>query len=143
MPSSQSSSPSGSQSTSQSRSQSNSQSNSKKNNRRSSGQNCSRGSNSGGGLSSDRQRKGSNDLIKMANKFGVLHDPMDPVLHDPLLSLQHYTIYRNNEFRNPRRVQKDVIHGLVMNVKRQLTNANRHYKNLIRIRLMKIIIITS
>ena len=31
----------------------------------------------------------------------------------------------------------------MMNVKRQLTNANRHYENLIRIRLVKIICIPS
>ena len=76
--SSQSSSQSRSQSSSQSRSQSNSQSNPKKNNQRSSsGHNSGRRSNSGGGSSSDRQPKGSNDPIKMANKYGVLHDDME------------------------------------------------------------------
>ena len=50
----------------------------KKNNRRScSGQNSGRRSNSGGGSSSDRQPKGSNDPIKMANKFGVLYNSME------------------------------------------------------------------
>ena len=43
----------------------------------------------------------------------------------------------------PRQGRKDVIHGLMMNVKRQLTNANRHYENLIRIRLVKIICIPN
>ena len=60
-----------------------------------------------------------------------------------LLSLQHYMTFRKNVFRNPRQGRKDVIHGLMMNVKRQLTNANRHYENLIRIRLVKIICIPS
>ena len=46
-----------------------------------------------------------------------------------------------NVFQNPRQGRKDVIHGIMMNVKRQLTNANRLYENLIRIRLMKIICI--
>ena len=41
------------------------------------------------------------------------------------------------------RGRKDVIHGIMMNVQRQLTNANRHYENLIRIRLVKIICIPS
>ena len=77
-PSSQSSSQSSNQSSNQSRSQSNSQSNPKKNNQRSSsGHNSGRRSNSGGGSSSDRQPKGSNDPIKMANKYGVLHDDME------------------------------------------------------------------
>ena len=60
-----------------------------------------------------------------------------------LLSLQYYTTFRKNVFRNPRQGQRDVIHGLMMNVKRQLTNANRHYENLIRIHLVKIICIPS
>ena len=62
-----------------------------------------------------------------------------------LLSLQHYTMFRENVFRNSRQVQKDVIHSLIMNVKRQLhvTNANRHYENLKRIRLVKVICIPS
>ena len=38
------------------------------------GLNVGRGSNSGGGSSSDKQGKGSNDPIKMANKYGVLDD---------------------------------------------------------------------
>ena len=77
-PTSQSSSQSSNQSSSQSRSQSNSLSNPKKNNQRSSsGHNSGRRSNSGGGSSSDRQPKGSNDPIKMANKYGVLHDDME------------------------------------------------------------------
>ena len=71
---SQSSSQSRSQSHSQSSSQSGTQSKPQKNNHRSSaGQSSSRGSNSGGS-SSDRQAKGSNDPIKMANKYGVLDD---------------------------------------------------------------------
>ena len=48
-----------------------------------------------------------------------------------------------NGNRNPRQGRKDVIHGIMMNVKRQLTNSNRHYENLIRIRLVKIICIPS
>ena len=60
-----------------------------------------------------------------------------------LLSLQHHTTFRKNVFRNPRQGRKDVIHGLMMNVKRQLTNANRHYEILIRIRIVKIICILS
>ena len=71
---SQSSSQSHSQSHSQSSSQSGPQSKPQKNNQRSSAiQSSSRGSNSGGS-SSDRQAKGSNDPIKMANKYGVLDD---------------------------------------------------------------------
>ena len=60
-----------------------------------------------------------------------------------VLSLQHYTTFRKNVFRNPRQGRKDVIHGIMMNAKRQLTNANRHYENLIRICLVKIICIPS
>ena len=80
--SSQSRSQSRSQSSSQSLPQSSSQSGSqskphkKENNRSSSGQNSSRRSNSRGS-SSDKQGKGSNDPIKMANKYGVLHDDME------------------------------------------------------------------
>ena len=54
-----------------------------------------------------------------------------------------HDISEKNVFRNPRQDRKDVIHGLMMNVKRQLTNANRHYENLIRIRLVRIIYIPS
>ena len=77
-PHSQSSSQSSSQSRPQSSSQSGSQSKpqKKEKNRSSSGQNSSRGSNSRGS-SSDKQGKGSNDPIKMANKYGVLHDDME------------------------------------------------------------------
>ena len=81
-PHSQSSSQSSSQSGSQSRPQSSSQSGSqskpqkKEKNRSSSGQNSSQRSNSRGS-SSDKQGKGSNDPIKMANKYGVLHDDME------------------------------------------------------------------
>ena len=71
---------SSSQSSSQFRPQSSSQSGShskpqNENNRSSSGQNSSRRANSRGS-SSDKQGKGSNDPIKMANKYGVLHDDM-------------------------------------------------------------------
>ena len=59
------------------------------------------------------------------------------------LSLQHYTTFRKKVFRNPRQGRNDVIHDLMMSVKRQLTNANRHYENSIRIRLVKIICIPS
>ena len=52
-------------------------------------------------------------------------------------------VISENVFRNPRQGRKDVTHGLMMNVKRQLTNANRHYENLIRIRLVKIICIPN
>ena len=55
----------------------------------------------------------------------------------------HYTTFRKNVFRNPGQGRKDVIHGLMMNVKRQLINANRHYENLIRIRLVKIVCTSS
>ena len=51
------------------------------------------------------------------------------IAEDILLSLQHYTTFRKSVFQNPRQSRKDVIHGLMMNVKRQLTNANRHYEN--------------
>ena len=76
--SSKSSSQSHTQSGSQSSSQSNSKSSSQKNNpRSSSGRNSGRGSNSGGGSSSDKQGKGSNDPIKMVNKYGILDDDME------------------------------------------------------------------
>ena len=71
---------SGSQSSSQSCSQSHSHlvrslvlsGSRKKNHRSSTGQSSSRRSNSGRGSSSDRQAKGSNDPIKMANNYGIL-----------------------------------------------------------------------
>ena len=76
--SSKSSSQSHTQSGSQSSSQSNSKSSSQKNNpRSSSGRNSGRGSNSGGGSSSDKQGKGSNDPIKMVNKYDILDDDME------------------------------------------------------------------
>ena len=73
----------------------------------------------------------------------VLHLKSLKQLKICLLSLQHYTTFPKNVFRNPRQGRKDVIHGLMMNVKRQLTNVNRHYENLIRIRLVKIICIPN
>ena len=72
---SQSSSQSSSQSNSQSRSQSSSQSSSQKKEKQ--GQNSGRRSHSGRGLSSDKHGKGSDDPIKMANKFDGLEDGMD------------------------------------------------------------------
>ena len=71
----QSSSQSSSQSNSQSHSQSSSQSSSQKKEKQ--GQNSGRRSHSGRGLSSDKHGKGSDDPIKMANKFDGLEDGMD------------------------------------------------------------------
>ena len=69
------------------------------------------------------------------NDFCLLNEKQPTYLHPPTrnyyaedLSLCH---------------QKDVIHGSVMHVKRQLTNANRHYENLMRIHLVKIICIPN
>ena len=73
--SSQSSSQSNSQSRSQSRLQSSSQSSSQKKEKQ--GQYSSRRSHSGRGLSSDKHGKGSDDPIKVANKFDGLEDGMD------------------------------------------------------------------
>ena len=88
----------------------------------------------------EKKRIGKHLLLYVRN---VLHLKSLKQLKICLLSLQHYTTFQKSVFRKPRQGRKDVIHGIMMNEQRQLTNANRHYENLIRIRLVKIICIPN
>ena len=71
----------------------------------------------------EKKRIGRHLLLYVRNS---LHLKSLKKLKICLLSLQHYTIFRENVFRNPRQGRKDVIHGIINKRKSALRKFNKN-----------------